>query len=245
MSIMRSAPTPLLVLGLCLAPLGLHAGQQALPAAKGSAAQDQLNRAADAILAFKSARFSLTREGPPIVLDEKTGITFPGCDCAYAAPDRVSCDIKVTFKNGTILQVTRIFVPEGVFQSNPLTRQFAKIPADTNFSGVQLFAKSGVPDILKTSVQKPQTVGREKIQNKETVHLKGEVSGQKLNAVVGSSLNPELTYPVDLWIDEKSAAPARIHVSDVENKGWLIDLFGIDEPISIPTPTTQPATARP
>jgi hypothetical protein len=243
--IMRTAPTPLLVLGLCLAPLGLHAAPQAMPAAKGGAAQEQLNRAATAILAFKTARFSLTREGPPIVLDEKTGVTFTGSDCAYAAPDRVSCDIKVTFKNGTILQVTRIFVPEGVFQSNPLTRQFAKIPADASFSGVQLFAKNGVPDILQTSVQKPQIVGREKIQSKDTVHLKGEVSGQKLNAVVGSSLNVDLMYPVDLWIDERSAAPTRIHVSDVDNKGWLIELFGIDEAISIPTPTIQPATARP
>jgi LppX/LprAFG-like lipoprotein len=242
---MRTAQTPLLVLGLCLASLGVQASQQARPGTNGTAVQEQLNRSADSILAFKSARFTLTREGPPIVLDEKNGITFTGSDCAYAAPDRVSCDIKVTFKNGTILQVTRLFVPEGVFQSNPLTRQFAKIPADTNFNGIQLFAKTGVPDILKTSVQKSQIVGREKIQSKDTLHLKGEVSGQKLNAVVGSSLNADLTYPVDLWIDEKSAAPARIHVTDVENKGWLIDLFGIDEPISIPTPQIPPATAKP
>ena len=241
---MRAAQALLLVLGLCLASVGVAAAQQPRAGGANGSAQEQLNRTADAMLAFKSARFTLTREGPPIVLDEKNGITFTGTDCSYAAPDRVACDIKVFFKNGTILQVTRLFIPDGVYQSNPLTRQFVKIPADTNFNGIQLFAKAGVPDILKTAVQKPQIVGREKIETKDTLHLKGEVSGQKLNAVVGSSLNAELTYPVDLWIDEKSAAPARIHVQDVDNKGWLIDVFSIDEPVSIPTPTT-PAPAKP
>jgi hypothetical protein len=240
---MRTAQTPLLMLGLCLASLGVQASQQGRSGASGAAVQEHLNRAADAILAFKSARFSLKREGPPAVLDEKNGITFTGSDCAYVAPDRVSCDIKVSFKNGTILQVTRVFVPEGTFQSNPLTRQFGKVPPDANFNGVQLFAKTGVPDILRTSVQKPQIVGREKIQSKDTLHLKGDVSGQKLNAVVGSSLNADLTYPVDLWVDEKSDTPLRIHVSEPDAKGWLIDLFGIDEPITIPTPQIVPPTA--
>src|SRR6476620_8569754 len=93
-----------------------------------SAPQDSLNRAADAILALKSARFSLKREGTPAFLDEKNGITFTVADCRYSAPDRVSCDVKVSLKNGTILQLMRVWVPEGTFQSNPLTRQFGKAP---------------------------------------------------------------------------------------------------------------------
>jgi hypothetical protein len=56
---MRTPHTPLLVLGLCLASLGVHASQQARPGASGAAVQEHLNRAADAVLAFKTARFSL------------------------------------------------------------------------------------------------------------------------------------------------------------------------------------------
>ena len=91
-----------------------------------------LNRAADAILALKSTRFSVRREGTPAMLDEKNGITFTLAECVYAAPGRVSCDVKVTLKNGTVLQLTRVWVPEGTFQSNPLTRQFGKAPADSS-----------------------------------------------------------------------------------------------------------------
>jgi hypothetical protein len=206
----------------------------------GVATQNYLNRAADAILALKSARFSLKREGTPAFLDEKNRITFTAADCAYAAPDRVSCNVKVSLKNGTIVQLTRVWVPEGTFQSNPLTRQFAKASADSNFNGVVLFAKTGIPQILRTSVQKAQVVGREKLENRQTLHLKGEVSGEKLNPLVGSTLKADVMYPVDLWIDEKSANAARIHVTEPEGKGWLIELFGTDEPVDIPTPHLPP-----
>src|SRR5262245_37419751 len=137
--------------------------------------QQHLNRAADAILKLKSAQFTLTREGTPAFLDEKTGVTFTIAQCSYAAPDRVSCNVKVSNKSGTILQLTRVWVPEGTFQSNPLTRQFGKAPADATFNGAVLFARAGIPAILQTSVQKPQLVGTETINGKSALHLKGEV----------------------------------------------------------------------
>src|SRR5690349_16683375 len=156
--------------------------------AQGNAPQPHLNKTADAILALKSAKFTLKREGTPAFLDEKNGVTFTTADCMYAAPDRVACNVKVSLKNGTILQLTRVWVPEGTFQSNPLTRQFAKMPADTNFNGVALFARTGIPDVLRAGVQKPQVVGREKVQDREGLHLRGEVSGAKLNTLMGNVL---------------------------------------------------------
>jgi len=228
---------------LCLlaSPIWISGAEQRTPAAGRGAAQTYLTRMADAVLALKSTRFSLTREGTPAVLDEKNSITFTTADCAYAAPDRVSCNVKVSLKNGNILQLTRVWVPEGTFQSNPLTRQFGKAPADANFNGVVLFAKTGIPEILRTAVQKAQVVGRETLQNRPTLHLRGEVSGEKLNPLVGNTLKADVMYPVDCWIDEPSANTVRIHVTEPEGNGWLIDLFGTNEPVDIPTPQLPPA----
>jgi hypothetical protein len=133
-----------------------------------------------------------------------------------------------------------VWVPEGTFQSNPLTRQFGKAPADSNFNGVVLFAKTGVPEILRTAVQKVQVVGRETLENRQTLHLRGEVSGEKLNPLVGNTLKSDVMYPVDLWTDETSANTARIHVTEPEGNGWLIELFGTNEPVDIPTPQLPP-----
>jgi len=118
-------------------------------------------------------------------------------------------------------------------------------PADANFNGVVLFAKTGVPEILRTSVQKLQVAERETVQNRPTLHLRGEVSGEKLNPLVGSTLKSDVMYPVDCWIDEQSANIARIHVTEPEGNGWLIELFGTNEPVDIPTPQLPPATPKP
>jgi len=231
-------------LALALMVLVTASGLQAQaprPAPGRNAAQDHLNRTADAILAVKHAKFTLKREGTPAFLDERNGITFTTADCIYAAPDRVSCDVKVSLKNGSIVQLTRVWVPEGTFQSNPLTRQFAKVPADANFNGAVLFARSGIPDVLRTAVQNTQVVGAENLRNQPTLHLKGEVSGAKLNALMGNVLAPEQMYPVDLWIVESSAIPVQLHVTEPQGNGWLIELAGINEPVDIPTPRLPPA----
>jgi LppX_LprAFG lipoprotein len=207
--------------------------------------QEHLNRAADAVLKLKSAQFTLAREGTPAFLDEKNGITFTVAQCSYAAPDRVSCNVKISSKSGTVLQLTRVWVPEGTFQSNPLTRQFGKAPADSGFNGVVLFAKTGIPEILRTGVQKAHVVGNEKVRDKSVVHLKGEVRGDRLNPLMGAILKPEAMYPVDFWMEEQSADPVRIHVTEPEGNGWLIDLFAINQPVDIPTPKLPSAPPQP
>jgi hypothetical protein len=224
------------LLGVLVSAIAVDGGQ----AGAGTPTQEQLNRASKAILALKSTKFTVKREGTPALLDEKNQITFTDADCMYAAPDRVSCNVKVALKQGTILQLTRVWVPEGTFQSNPLTKQFGKAPADATFNGVLLFAKTGIPEIMQTGVQKAQVVGKERLQDRDTLHLKGEVIGEKLVPFI-SSIKPDATYPVDLWIDEKTAIPARIHVTEPDNNGWQIEIFGINDPVDIPTPQLPPA----
>jgi len=231
----------LTILALCslLGSVVLTRGTAHAQAGQGHGSpQERLNSAADAILRLKSAQFTIAREGAPAFLDEKAGVTFTAAQCSYAAPDRVSCNIKISSKSGTILQITRVWVPEGTFQSNPLTRQFGKAPADTSFNFPLLFARTGIPTILRTSVQMPRVSGSETIHGKSTVHVTGEVRGDKLIPLIGggSTINAALTYPVDLWMEDQSANPVRIHVTEPGGNGWLIELTATNEPVDIPTP---------
>jgi hypothetical protein len=242
---MRKFEGAAVLLCLLASSTRMTGAEQLKPGASGNAVQSFLNRTAEAVLALKSTRFSLKREGTPAVLDAKNNITFTAADCAYSAPDRVSCNVKVALKNGTILQLTRVWVPEGTFQSNPLTRQFGKAPADANFNGVLLFARTGIPEILKTRVQKAKVVERETLENRQALHLQGEVSGETLNPLVGSTLKADVMYPVDLWTEETSAIPVRLHITEPEGNGWLIELFGTNEPVDIPTPQVPPPAPKP
>lgn len=235
-----------------LAPLGLIALiatflSSAVSQAQSAGPQDYLNRAADGVLALKSAEFSLKREGDPAFLDEKAGLTFTTADCSYSAPDRVSCNVKVALKNGPIVQITRVWVPEGVFQSNPLTKQFARVPPDSNFNGAVLFARTGIPDVLRTSVQKAQLVSRaEKLGTRDTVHVKGEVIGSKLNPLMGSTLKADLLHPVDMWMEDSTSNIVQIHIAEPGGNGWLIAIFAANEPVTIATPQVPapPAPSR-
>ena len=77
---MREAKTTLVLICLFISSAWVKGSQQLNPGAGSDAIQSALNRTADAILALKSARFSLRREGPPAFLDEKNGITFTTAD---------------------------------------------------------------------------------------------------------------------------------------------------------------------
>lgn len=233
------------VVSRALAATLIVAALVAIPRAQArSSPQALLNRAADAVLKLKSATFTITREGTPAFLDEKTGITFTTAQCIYAAPDRVSCDVKITSKTGTVLQLTRVWVPEGTFQSNPLTRQFVKVPPDTVFNGALLFARTGIPEILQNGVAKPQLVGNDTVRDKNAVHLKGEVKGERMIPFMGAMLQADQSYPVDMWMEEQSGNPIRLHVTEPAGNGWLIDLFSINTPVDIPTPKVPAAPAQ-
>jgi len=238
---MRTNRIAVAVVGLLASPALLAVSIYAQAARGQGNPQALLNRAADAVLALKSAQFSLNREGAPAFLDEKLGVTFTTAQCKYAAPDRVSCDVKVSSRNGQVLQITRVWVPEGTFQSNPLTRQFGPAPASSTFNGVVLFARTGIPAVLQKDVQKAQVVGNETIRDKNTIHLKGEVSGDKLNPLMGNTLKADVMHPVDMWMDQQSGNPLRIHVTEPPSNGWLIELFATNEPVEIPTPQVPPA----
>ena len=97
---MRKAKAAHVLLCLLASSIWITGAEQLQPGASGAAVQSYLNRTADAVLALKSTRFSFKREGTPAVLDEKNSITFTAADCAYSAPDRVSCNVKVSLKNG-------------------------------------------------------------------------------------------------------------------------------------------------
>jgi LppX/LprAFG-like lipoprotein len=238
---MKETQTILLLLWVLVSSVGVRGSQQPYPGGGTGAIQDYLNQTANAILALKSARFVVKREGAPVFLNEKKRITFTAAACVYSAPDRVSCNVKVQLKNGTIVKVKRVWVPEGAFESNPMTQEFGKAPPESKFNPVLLFAATGIPEVLKTGFQNGQVVGREKIQNWDAIHLKGEVSGEKLNPLAGSTLNPERAYPVDLWIDEQSANPARLHITESAGNGWLVELSGANEPVHIPPPKHPPS----
>jgi lipoprotein LprG len=194
-----------------------------------------LSKAGDAMLAMKSARFTLLREGEPAVFDATTGMSFSEANGEYQAPDRVRAEVKVALF-GNILKIEIFWLPEGVFISNPLTQKFESAPGDLGFDGTALFQADGMPAVLKSGIQNPQRGGMETIEDVETIHLTGEADGAVLAPLTAGALQSGTLYPVDVWVDSSTYVPVRVHITESDGNGWLIDLFDIDADIEIELP---------
>ena len=194
-----------------------------------------LDRAAQAVSGLTSAQFTLTREGKPAVLDVSTNTTFTEATGKYQAPDRVSATLKVSLF-GNVVSVETLWLPEGNYISNPLTGSFQPAPASATFNGAAIFAASGIPSVLKDGVHNTTLVGTETIEDVETYHLRGEADGAQLASLAAGVLTAGTSYPVDVWMKTTDWYVVRLHITEPDGNGWLIDLFAINEPVEIKAP---------
>jgi len=194
-----------------------------------------LAAAGDAMLAMRSARFTLAHEGGPVTIDSAAGMGFTEAAGEYQAPDRVSVKAKVTFF-GNVLELEIYWLPEGTYLMNPLTRQLETAPADMGIDGAALFAADGIPAALSTGIRNPRRVGSESVEGVRTIHISGEADGAVLSPLMAGALESGTLYPVDAWIDESTYCLVRFHITEPDGNGWLIEIFDIDEPIEIQKP---------
>jgi len=194
-----------------------------------------LSKSGDAVLALKSARFTILREGPPAVFNAETGMGFTEAAGEYQAPDRVSAKVKVTLF-GNVLQIEIFWLPDGTFISNPLTHQLEAAPADLGIDAAAMFTPEGIPAVLKTGIQNTTLVGYETVEDISAIHIRGEADGAVLSPLMAGALVSGTLYPVDVWVEKSTYNLVRFHVDESDGNGWMIDLFDFNAPIEIQKP---------
>jgi len=196
---------------------------------------EMLSKAGDAVLAMKSAKFTLTREGTPALLDAQSNSTFSEAAGEYQAPNRVSAQVKVTVF-GNLLQVEMLWLPEGTYMSNPLTGQMTAAPAGVSFDGAALFQAGGIPAVLKSGIQNPKLVGSETVEDVASYHLSGTADGAVLSPLTAGALAAGTQYPVDVWVEKSGFNLVRFHIAEPDGNGWLIDVYDINAAVDIQAP---------
>jgi hypothetical protein len=197
--------------------------------------QERLDRGATAMLAMESARFSLVREGEPAILDPNLGLTFSEANGAYQAPDRVQAAIKVALL-GNVIEIQMLWLPEGDFMTNPLTQTFLPTPPSLAFEVAALFSPTGFPQVMRDDIQRPAYVASGELEGTLAEHVRGEADGAALAPLTAGALTAGVLYPIDIWMDAATGNVLRVHISEPDGNGWLIDLFDFDLPVEINTP---------
>jgi hypothetical protein len=184
---------------------------------------------------MKSAKFTITREGAPAVLDVTSNMTFTEVTGEYQAPDRVSTQVKVTlFSN--VFEIRLLWLPEGNYMSNPLTGRMDHLPDNLAFNGAALFKPAGIPAVLKGGIRNPKLVGMETIGGVAVYHFSGTADGAVLSPLTAGALTAGTLYPVNIWVEKGTFNLVRFHIAEPDGNGWLIDVYDINVPVEILAP---------
>ena len=193
-----------------------------------------LARAAENALAVTSLRFTLAREGEPVLLDPATGARFSDASGEYRSPDRVRAKVKASL-GSFISTIELIWIPEGVYASDPLTGAFTRLRRAPALDPAALFGAAGLAGVLRDGMRNATLVGTEKIEDTDTYHVRGEVDGSRLR-VLGGGTAVEGTHTVDVWIDRARLRVVRLHDREPSGSGWQLDLFDYGAPVEIEAP---------
>ena len=209
-----------------------------LTACAGSPApspQALLDHAAQDALDLKTMRFSLVREGEPVMLDPLTATRFSEASGAYQAPDRVRAQVKAQVA-ALVLGLEMIWLPDAVYASNPLTGAFAKLPARPTFEAATLFGREGVPGILKDGVRDLALVGRESLDGVDAYHVRGRADGERLKPLTGGTVVAG-AHTLDVWIEVATSHILRFIAREPGGAaGWRLELSEFNKTVEIKAP---------
>ena len=192
-----------------------------------------IGRAADDLVAAQTFRFVLTREGPPTLLDPVTGATFSQATGEYRSPDRVHARLKVVV-GSFLVAVDALWLPEGVFVTDPVTGRYAAAPAGTTFDAAALFRRDGAAAILR-GLRDVSLVGAETVDGTDAHHIRGSADGVNLRALSGGVL-VEGTHTVDVWVDKGRSRVLRVNDREPGGGVWKLELSDFDKPVEIGRP---------
>lgn len=198
-------------------------------------AQALLQPAAQDVVDLKTVRFTLAREGDPVMLDPLTGTRFSEATGAYQAPDRVRARVKAQVA-ALVLGLDMIWLPDAVYASNPLTGAFAKLPARPTFEPVTLFGRDGLPGILMSGMRDLTLVGKESLDGVETYHLRGSADGEQLKALTGGAVVAG-AHTLDLWVEVATSHILRLVAREPGGlAGWRLELSDFNKTVEIKAP---------
>ncbi len=196
--------------------------------------EQYLQSASEAMSGVTTVQFSLTREGEPLLLDASLGAFFISATGEYQAPDTVHANVKADI-NENVVALDFLWLPEGVYMTNPLTGQYMEQPFEIPLDPSALFdPQVGLSRILVSKIEGPEFVGFEQIDGQETIHLKGKTDAETVTIILPIELAGE--FILDIWLDAATQQVVRLQITEENGDTTSMYFFGYGEPVDIPLP---------
>lgn len=198
-----------------------------------------LQQAGETMQALSSVRFEISRSGGPVYLDEERQMIFSSAVGQYAAPDRVQAVINARAM-GMALEVRTIAIGDEQWLTNPLTRQWEKLPAGWGFNPATLFDPAlGWEPLMKEDLTNVSPGRQVELEGRSLDYFTATVAGERIRAVTAGLAGDE-PVEVSFWIDPQTYRVLQIQFATAGVNGeaaeWLLTFSEFDQPVTIEAP---------
>ncbi len=248
------------VIGMSLL-LGLSACQSAtVTPVSLPDAQTELNKAAQTIRNTKFIKIKLQLSGAPSFVDPPSNkISFISADGLYAAPDKVSANVKASVSvisgvTGVTGDVDVTTVGDCQWYKNAILTggQYINKVFSPGFNAAHLVSSdAGIESALK-AIKDLKMIGRESLFGADVYHLTGTADGKDIEALTVGLIRGKVVN-TDIYIDTATdraveavlVQPDTVTARDPKPTRWDLELFDYDVPVTISVPNVPAAPETP
>jgi hypothetical protein len=199
-------------------------------------ALELLSAAANHLSSAQSLRFSIERQGEPIVIPiplfEVTVIEATG---DYQAPGNVHAIIKTQVGDSQPEADALWRDGQSYFKLPPFLVDYIPLDLGDSFDVPAIFSTNlGIPALL-LKLNNVNVGSVEEIDGENVYRITGTANGEDLTGLTGVPLAPG-EAAIEAWVSKDARELVRIIITESDGNAWVIKLFDYNQPVEIPTP---------
>jgi len=199
-------------------------------------ALELLTTAANHLSNAQSLRFSIDRQGEPIVIPIPLfEVTVIGAIGDYQAPGNIHAIIKTQVGDSQPEADALWQDGQSYFKLPPFLVDYIQLDLGDSFNVPAIFSTNlGIPALL-LKLNNVNVGSVEEIDGENVYRITGTANGEDLTGLTGVPLAPG-EAAIEAWVSKDTRELVRIIVKESDGNGWVIKFFGYNEPVEIPTP---------
>jgi lipoprotein LprG len=196
---------------------------------------------AEAMGAVTSVRFSLSRSGDAVFIDEAKVISLKSLEGRFAAPASADAVLKVEVSGILNTQIGAVAIDEEIWLSNPVTGEFETLPPGFDIDPSSFFDPKGAWEPLLLDLTEVEFVGDEMRNGMRTYHVTGLAPAERMEAVTAGLVSGN-DVEIDLWVDPETARVSGFEFVAELGEGvssWVLGFTEYDGDFTITDPTIE------
>ncbi|NNJ09234.1 LppX_LprAFG lipoprotein [Chloroflexales bacterium ZM16-3] len=190
--------------------------------------------------AAESVHFAITLAGAPVFADAANIFALNSMEGDLKRPDSVLAVLSVS-AGGGVAEIRTVALDGKQYITSPITREWTCLAPGSTFNPAVLFdPQQGVEHLLQEGFDEVSLVGVEDLAGRPSYHLRGTISGEKLQPISMGLLGAG-PVAVDLWADQETMRASKLVLVDTSSDAaspstWTITFSDYGKTIDVRAP---------